>query len=123
MSNNTNPWNRPSMTERTNEILSDLRAKDAAAAAAPTLSEWTERDKYGRSVRHYAVNGKTVCVRVSLPKVYREAYGDAYMVADWAAVRAGAVKPGEASTKYRTLGEANKAAALIVAREVKAAQG
>lgn len=43
MDANTNPWNRPSMTERTDEILAGLRAADERAANKPGMDPSTGR--------------------------------------------------------------------------------
>jgi len=48
------------------------------------VSQYKTRDKYGRSVQHFTVDSRTVCVLVTLPKAYAEQYGERYLVNDWA---------------------------------------
>jgi hypothetical protein len=53
-----------------------------------TIIERTERDKYGRTVRHLSSSDQpwnTLVVIVRMPKVYIEKYGknQAYLVNDW----------------------------------------
>lgn len=92
------------------------------SSSKATVITYTARDKYGRSVNHSQVNGRVVCVRVTLPKVYREQYGKAYLVNDWAATRANG-QPGSGVTEVATLKEARALEAAIVAREVANAEG
>lgn len=55
------------------------------------FDSYNTRDKYGRSVTHFTVNGKTVAVVVCLPKHYAEKHGHRYLVNDWASAVQGDV--------------------------------
>jgi hypothetical protein len=92
-----------------------------ANAAQVFVSNYTQRDKYGRNVNHNVVNGHVVAVRVTLPKAYREQYGKAYLVNDWAATAAGGDHTASV-TEVATLKEARALEAAIVAREVDKAR-
>jgi hypothetical protein len=78
------------------------------------VSQHRTRDKYGRSVQHFTVNGRTVVVLVTLPKAYAEQYGFKYLTNDWASPT-----PGDAK-EHATRKEAVERASVIVAREVAA---
>ena len=69
------------------------------------------RDKYGRSVQNFTVNGRTVAVVVTLPKTYFETYGSRYLVNDRASETTSDV------TYYVKRAEAVAHAGSVVARE------
>jgi hypothetical protein len=77
-------------------------------------TQWTERDKYGRTVQHNAIGVRTICVRVTAPRCYREEYGISHWVTDWTA---DPCDRSTAVTECRTIGEARAAVARIMARE------
>lgn len=83
-------------------------------APARTMTQYAERDDYGRRVvatnLHYPY--EALCVRVTLPKVYREKYGHAYLVNE-----RGTGTPVEEHVRYfATLREAKAHEAQIIAR-------
>lgn len=81
-----------------------------------TLTQWTERDDYGRTVRIFAVNGRAVAARISIPTQTRHLLGYSYMVADWADPMGADGKPKD-SSKHLTTTTANAAAEAIQNRE------
>ena len=85
--------------------------------AAPVLiSTSRQRDDYGRGVLHTLVNGRTVCVRVTLPKTC----ADRYLINDWAG---GQDENGHTPVHYlSTLAEARAIEAGILGREIEKAQ-
>jgi hypothetical protein len=86
---------------------------------APITTQYLERDKYGRTVQHTTVNGRTVCVRVTLPKAYRAVYGQAYLVNDWSSLD---VTTGQTDvTRFATIAQARAQVAGILAREISKA--
>lgn len=84
----------------------------------PTVSNYKDRDKYGRGVVYTKVGADVVCVRVTLPKMYRETHGNAYIVNDWAGPKD---DHGHTTAhEVATLKEARAIEASIIAREVAA---
>jgi hypothetical protein len=73
-------------------------------------SSHRNRDKYGRTVTHFTVQGRTVVVLVKLPKGCEHEY----LVNDWASEARG----DDAVTYYDKRKDGVKHAEQIVAREV-----
>jgi hypothetical protein len=76
-----------------------------------TVTQYKTRDKYGRTVQHFSVNGKTVAVLVTMPKPYVELTGNKYLVNDWASETRGDVH------EFAKRADGVKKAGEIVARE------
>lgn len=85
---------------------------EAEMTSTATVSQYKERDKYGRTVQHFTVNGKTVVVLVTLPKACADIDGHKYLVNDWASSELSDVK------YFVKRAEAVKYAGEVVAREV-----
>jgi len=85
---------------------------------APKVITYTQRDDYGRNVLHTQIAGAVVCVRVTLPKNYRETHGMAYLINDWSGPKDD--NGHNTVTEVATLKEAREVEAVIVAREVAA---
>lgn len=91
-----------------------------SATTDPTTRTYSTRDSYGRNVRHYEVNGRTVAVIVTVPRATAQP-GQTHIVNDWAGPLRGIVAQGEAHSFHGSLADARAAALAVVTREMGAA--